>query len=485
VNCIALSQHLLEADDNVEPQRYLNRLGDAWAVSYFDPRSQFGTVYWFRSPSGTYGWTPRRELALSYPTREETNKAFVKFADSQGLGELRRFKLIPWWPVQESADPDDIDVSHYLGQLYTSDVPGYRVEKGEMVGTWYVYHDIGGQTKSTYIGTITYDPMDDMPPEAVPVWKDIHWFACAGWRDEDRACFRTFTEAFHFMVKRARAHAGLPESANPDDFDLENYAKTTHPGEAPLLAGLRKFYSYVGVHRREASVPIFKNQTTWIVTCRRDTAMPLPNDLKYDGGGQRFKNLVYNWLIQWAGGSGLYLMPGIEFHGRLRSNVTMKFDTAPRGGGGGGNFAESLESDMDDPEKNVSKFVKFHNWEQALAGWLRDFDPYGTFYHVPFGNASHRVAVISVTTYFPPDGDENHPDFQRRLCDNVRQVVGERLFPVDNLKSWVLGPNGKDYRKEWHIWITVNIPTFNPRADNSEPNITWEASSANTDQKCQ
>ena len=307
-------------------------------------------------------------------------------------------------------ESDEIDPEHYLGTLFHSPVEGYTVERAEhhvtRLGALGVKPLVVYNPAHKPIGYICYDPQDDVPPEAVAHWKNMHYFASALQIDPggDRF-FKTFNEAALWLINldrnpsrrvaEALLEAEIP--TNSDDVDLERYIDEIYPGITELKTMLAKFYDQVKVHVREPTETFWENEKQWVVACRRDRPMPYPRNewtsnwsqpLSGLSQGAHFRVTVENFFNKWAYDTGLDLNH-FETYGTLRKTVTFVFRTRPKKA----RFLALESDDTDDPETFFNQFV-----EQSI-------NKPTSFKNVPVGawfRAGERIWQKDPTNDLPP-----------------------------------------------------------------------------------
>jgi transcription elongation factor Elf1 len=131
----------------------------------------------------------------------------------------------------ESADPDSVDPRDYLNQAFASNVRGYVTHKRPgFEASWQVSRakTVAGQYIEIPVGIVHYDPQNDVPPNANPAWRDLHWHAAPNIGDTQS--FKSFDEAVRYLAGKYRNRYGDPEieESGPDNIDPRDYLKRVH-----------------------------------------------------------------------------------------------------------------------------------------------------------------------------------------------------------------------------------------------------------------
>lgn len=344
----------------------------------------------------------------------------------------------------ESLDIDDpnLNFDRYVQAAYTSPLPGYTIAGNTQDG-FKVYKDKSGFRGTRFIGKINQLSTGD-------AWiAQRNEFEKGMWK-------HTFRLAFDALVAKDRESYGKYEESQEDLGDLENYISTTEPGVGSLRSGLKQFYDYVGVHVKDAPICVLANQKKWIVTCRRETPMPMPG-----ADAAEWKNQIQTWMEKWADQNKLRILWSgrryhgkVKFHGFIRKNLTLTFETAPAGApllhGWSDHVAniqyESLD-DEDDPEKMVDRMARLATWERDLYNRLWEFHPYGIGYQIA---GTEYGGIIAADLFFPPEKD----GFADRLFYFLREAM-PKFFHLWSMNMWTWKKE-QDWREEWAIVFLYN-----------------------------
>jgi hypothetical protein len=370
-------------------------------------------------------------------------------------------------PIKES--DNEVDPERYLDTAFDSPVEGYTVERGSH--TVSRFGNLGKDPLVVYspehkaIGYILYDPQDDVPANANPEWKELHYLSSAGSLYPDQF-HKTFDEAVLRLIKlhrdtgRAVAETLLEAEipTNPDDVDPEYYLGEINPGVTELKTELSKLYDKVKIHVRKPTMPTFyPNTMQWVVSCRRDRPMPYPalytRTDPHNTPGHQFRQIVELFFGVWAKEVGL-VMSDFKTHGTLRKSVTFTFIARPENDPLLFMPTRTEESDgPDDPDSFMPGFLDKHEWEKELMNLLWEWHPTGVGYNV--AGAPH-ASIVTAWTYFDP---ATH-DFANGMYDLVLNYFRQRGFNPTSLNMWTW-KQAEDNYPRWSVMIVLNAPAWN------------------------
>jgi hypothetical protein len=288
---------------------------------------------------------------------------------------------------------EDFDPQSELDRYTRSDYPGFEIE---MEGNhWNVYKLVQGI--QWFIGEVTYDDMANMPvetmtPEQIAHWDAHHWFAVAGFRDNEREFCQTFDAAVKWVIAVNRAKtAPLRESEDVDDpqSNLERFASQR---SAPITT------EFTTVNGRRFRVKL-KWDTVAGGTSYGLDGKPVPHkpqpgvdfyDMTVDPSGQFVSGYFASTLVEREPGTGLDLYGGVpEWTIDWRTMDLLipwiKREVESRGfrltydEAGGISFGAKYESiEPDDPELYLhpEKYTAQPSWEKLESSLRVMLRPY-------------------------------------------------------------------------------------------------------------
>jgi len=445
------------------------------------------------TPEAIEGWDTHRWMSIA-GFRESEFKACKSFDEAvQWIIAVNTVKTIP---VREAEEPDPDDPAAYVekfaqersqpavteitnleGRRFrvqivwdkaaggtTYDAEGNEVpEKLQPIVEFYdLTHSKKGQFVSSYYASTLVERQPHVGLDLYggePVWQ-IDWRSMdmlIGWVKEQVES-RGYKLKDDFFGKTY-------EALDPDDPELY-----THPDkfseqptyekiEGALRRMLAPYYSRVTINRRpgmfnsagsltrmsKPTVDRFHDNYVWTIHCNRDTPLPLTlANRALPGYDIDWREQVKHWFEKWAAHANLSLLK-FEIYGRLRKDPTFQFETVRIGP-----LKEALNPD-DDPENYLPAYLDRQREvvEQKLMEALWKWHPYGVGYNSVIGP---QVAMVSATTYFPPEKD----NFAIRFKDFVIDwFTKNKLLTVHFHKLTAGGGHEKDYPR-WSIFLSLN-----------------------------
>jgi hypothetical protein len=196
-----------------------------------------------------------------------------------------------------------------------------------------------------------------------------------------------------------------------------------------------------------------KDAWVWTVHCRRSSLLRLPledeNRQKID-----WRREVKNWFDRWALENQIFLLGStFKIQGRLRKDPTFTFETYRVEGGPAPRQEAQAEGESHEPtpEEFLSAMSLAEGWPADLRDALWKFHPYGCGYTV-WGIG--QMAVVTATTYFPPNQDDYAARFKQLVVD---WLVSHEIMPVKEavLRSQKAPGRSNDY-PEWNLTLWIN-----------------------------